>query len=414
MAPGVTWDLEPGMPRSQNDVLGRLVPQAVQYHRQSFGDGAGAIPMRVARLKAQIGRLAITGRFHLDAAGHTLGRPVLHILWKRHRAGTKPGRREADDTARVALLVQDGGMRGVISAAMMCALDDLGFKDTFDDVYAHSAGAMNAAYFLAGSTWFPLSIYYDDLATKEFVDFTRPFFGEPIMSLDFAFDEVVKHRKPLDLQAITSGRTHLHIPLTILSPPSCEIVSAFNSPDDLQQTLRATCWLPIATNGAARWRGLQALDGGVLMPDLEVAARRGGATHVLSIQTRARARRPLFGRLADWYVRRRLDQLDLGLGQAYERALVEARQPPPSNRWGWVDKYLAVKPLPTGDVSRQEIRPHRLLSAARSAYGVMYALLSDRSAQEVSEDTIQVIPRLTIVHQSARAERPAADNESRP
>jgi len=54
-------------------------------------------------------------------------------------------------------------MGGVVSAAMLCALDDLGMTNTFDAVYAESSGAINGAYFLNGNCWHNLSIYYDDL-----------------------------------------------------------------------------------------------------------------------------------------------------------------------------------------------------------------------------------------------------------
>lgn len=60
-------------------------------------------------------------------------------------------------------------MSGVISAAMLTALDDLGLRSVFDAVYSCSSGAINVAYFSAGETWYPLTIYFDDLSTKRFV-----------------------------------------------------------------------------------------------------------------------------------------------------------------------------------------------------------------------------------------------------
>ena len=40
-------------------------------------------------------------------------------------------------------------MRGIVSASMLVALEDLGFADAFDVVYGCSSGAVNGAYFLA-------------------------------------------------------------------------------------------------------------------------------------------------------------------------------------------------------------------------------------------------------------------------
>jgi predicted patatin/cPLA2 family phospholipase len=80
---------------------------------------------------------------------------------------------------KIGLAVEGGGMRGVVSGAMLCALEDLGLPAVaFDGVYGCSSGATNGAYFIAGDSWYPLSIYYDDLPTREFVDFRRVFTGD--------------------------------------------------------------------------------------------------------------------------------------------------------------------------------------------------------------------------------------------
>ena len=63
---------------------------------------------------------------------------VAEIL--RRRAARTAGRRTA--TARsVALAVEGGAMRGVVSAGMVSALEALGLVDAFDAVYGSSAGA---------------------------------------------------------------------------------------------------------------------------------------------------------------------------------------------------------------------------------------------------------------------------------
>src|SRR5690242_15780491 len=114
--------------------------------------------------------------------------PVLEVLRARRDEGSLPGRRS--DGAKVALAIEGGGMRGVISAAMLTELEDYGFKNAFDVVYGCSSGGINGAYFLAGETWYPLSIYYDDLTTKKFVDFGRALRRLPILDLDYAFEHV--------------------------------------------------------------------------------------------------------------------------------------------------------------------------------------------------------------------------------
>ena len=41
-------------------------------------------------------------------------------------------------------------MRGVVSAGMTTAIEQLGLRDAFDEVHGASAGAFNAAFLLAG------------------------------------------------------------------------------------------------------------------------------------------------------------------------------------------------------------------------------------------------------------------------
>src|SRR5262252_2720378 len=126
--------------------------------------------------------------------------PVRTIMQERRKKGSRPGRR--DDPYKVGLAIEGGGLRGVVSAAMLVALEDLGYADAFDEVYSSSSGAVNGAYFVARNTWFPLSIYFDDLSTGHFLNFARILRGQMPMNLDYVLDEVLVRRKPLDYRAI--------------------------------------------------------------------------------------------------------------------------------------------------------------------------------------------------------------------
>jgi predicted patatin/cPLA2 family phospholipase len=94
----------------------------------------------------------------------SLTHPVREVLRARRASGSKPGHR--DDGLKVGVAIEGGGLRGVVSGAMLMALEDLGYADAFDDVYACSSGAVNGAYFMNRQTWFPLSIYFDYLSTS--------------------------------------------------------------------------------------------------------------------------------------------------------------------------------------------------------------------------------------------------------
>src|ERR687895_1251437 len=109
--------------------------------------------------------------------------PVLEVLRDRARADSRPGRRH--DAYRVALVVEGGGTRGVVSAGMTAALERLGFTDSFDLVVGSSAGALNAAALLAGVARPAAVTYHTVLASRDFVNPARLLVGRPALDVGF-------------------------------------------------------------------------------------------------------------------------------------------------------------------------------------------------------------------------------------
>jgi predicted patatin/cPLA2 family phospholipase len=285
-------------------------------------------------------------------------------------------------------------MRGIVSAAMLNALEDLGLARAFDGIYAASSGAINAAYLLVGESWYPLSIYYDDLTTTKFLDFRRPLRRRAMLDLDYAFDVVVEQLKPLDYDAVLASPIPLHIAVTFVDTLQAEVACGFRSKEDLKAALRATGWLPIATIGTATFRGRPAIDGGALVPHPFRFAIDSGCTHVLSISTRPMAPSRSRLTLLQRYAASRMERLRSGLGDAYlegirgyanERAaLAHARTSPTSNPY-----ILDLAPLPgTPEVKRYEMDRGRLIEGARGAYEVVVLAIENKQ--------VRVIPRLTI------------------
>ena len=97
--------------------------------------------------------------------------PVAQLLYQRRNEGSLPGART--DTYRVGLAIEGGGMRGIVSAAMMTALVDCELMQSFDAIYAFSAGALNSVYILSGLGWYALSVYYDPAVSRAFLDMRR-------------------------------------------------------------------------------------------------------------------------------------------------------------------------------------------------------------------------------------------------
>src|SRR6476620_3724661 len=106
------------------------------------------------------------------------------------------------DGAVIALAIEGGAMRGVVSAGMVAALETLGLTNAFDAVYGSSAGAINGAYFLAGQARLGTRIYFEDINNARFIDLRRALAGRPIVDLGYLLDEVAVRRKPLDTAAV--------------------------------------------------------------------------------------------------------------------------------------------------------------------------------------------------------------------
>ncbi len=74
---------------------------------------------------------------------------VTRILAGRIEADSQPGRRDGDD-ATLALVIEGGGMRGVVSGGMVTALDFLrDFRARSISWSGTSAGALAGAFFLS-------------------------------------------------------------------------------------------------------------------------------------------------------------------------------------------------------------------------------------------------------------------------
>lgn len=330
------------------------------------------------------------------------GHPVLRLLHERKRTGSKPLNRA--DGARLGLAVEGGGMRGVVSASMLVALEDLGFTETFDVVYGASSGAINAAYFLLGEgAWYPASIYHDDLTTRRFLNMRNLFIGKAPLDLEYAFGIVVDKLKPLDYEGVINSKIPLRIAITLVDECRTLVTGDIHSPEELKAALLASAWLPIGARGTASYQGRRAVDGGVLTALPFRLALDDGCTHVLSLSTRPMPSRRRHPSVLHKYTARYLDRLQAGLGPGYigavntkhgdEMWLRQMRVTPPTD----APYVLDLAPLPEDtEVKRHELRREHLMAAARRAYELAFAALGGRSASAIRAGEIRAVPRLTI------------------
>jgi predicted patatin/cPLA2 family phospholipase len=299
--------------------------------------------------------------------------PVLDVLQARLRSRCEPGARS--DPHKVAVVLEGGGMRGVVSAGMTAALERLGLTRCFDLVVGSSAGALNAAALLAGVARPAAAMYHTVLASRKFVNPVRLLFGRPALDVRFvlahAGDELDAERH----ERTISSPIPLHcVALDVDSARSVEF-SGMRTKDELWDVLLATTRMPWIGGPPVAIEGRRYIDGALTCPIPVGNAIDAGATHVLVLQTRPYGvPRSAGGRVGERLIARHLRELNPALVplwhgriDAYED-LVEriARQSEAPDGDG--PHILGLRP-PAGTpvVTQLERRPEILARAAADA-----------------------------------------------
>ena len=213
-------------------------------------------------------------------------RDVLDVLRARRAAGSKPGRRA--DGLRVALVIEGGGMRGAYSGGMVSALEVLGLRDAFDEIYGTSAGAFSAVAFATGNGWQAAKIFHEDLSSSRFIGYGRALTGGgPLIDLDYLFDHVLEVSKPLDYEALATSDVPVRPVATRVDTGAAHDLVDLHTAEDWRAALRATACVPLLAGPPIPLQGKHWVDGSVAEPLAVERALERNATHVLVLLSRA-------------------------------------------------------------------------------------------------------------------------------
>ena len=179
-------------------------------------------------------------------------------------------------------------MRGIVSAGMSVAIEALGLLRTFDLVYGSSAGAMNAAYFVTGRAAYGMTIYYEDINNRRFIDPRRALIGRPIVALDYLFQTIIRHRKVLNTAAALSAVPPLRVVVSSLSRRQAVCLGPFDSDADLVEALWASSSIPFFGGPPRTVKGELWSDASLYEPIPFRSAEADGCTHALAIKARPR------------------------------------------------------------------------------------------------------------------------------
>lgn len=209
--------------------------------------------------------------------------PTRTIDLLKERARLAKQGREPQDGRKVGLIVEGGAMRGVISCAALMALEELGLTDAFDEVYGASAGAMNAAYFLAGQAACATAIYYQKINNTRFI---RRFWHRKIADIDALFDCIIAGERPLRIDKVLASQSQFFIAIADACTGEAFLTRAQSSQTPLLTLLKASSAMPLLYNGLVSVDGRDCFDGGLINPLPVLEAIESGCTDLLILLTR--------------------------------------------------------------------------------------------------------------------------------
>ena len=164
--------------------------------------------------------------------------PVLELLARRaERAeeATAPA-----DGARLALAIEGGGMRGVVSAGMAAAIELLGLTACFDLVVGTSAGALNGAGLLAGVADACCNAYHAVFTTRRFINPYRLLIGRAALDVAFTLDHADETLDAARHQRTAASAIPLHCVAVDVDQAAAVLLSELHCVEELRAALLAS------------------------------------------------------------------------------------------------------------------------------------------------------------------------------
>jgi predicted patatin/cPLA2 family phospholipase len=236
-------------------------------------------------------RISALKRFAADPFLHTAqpmtedqrDHPVVRLIRQRREQGSLPAHRS--DGRRVALVIEGGGMRGVVSAGMTAAIEQLGFANAFDEIHGASAGAFNAAFLIAGQASYLTGLYQHGFGNPRFVSVRRVLRGQSLFNMDYVVNEVWRTQRPLHTDRILESAIDLHCTATDVETAESVDLTDLRDDAEIRTAMLASARLPWLAGAPVSFRGRLLFDA-TLAEAVPVRVPRRTATDMLVLQTR--------------------------------------------------------------------------------------------------------------------------------
>ena len=195
--------------------------------------------------------------------------------------------RERPAGARIALVVEGGGMRGAVSGGMALALDELGLAHAFDAAYGSSAGTLNAMWLVSGRVRSGIPTWTDPELVGALISRRRALRRGPVVDVRTLVEERYEQLSPGLFDAVLASPAELHpIATDVDTAEAVDLHHEIRDARTLRLALRASAALPLLAGPPVSVDGRRFLDAGLSAAIPFRAALADGATHVLVLRSR--------------------------------------------------------------------------------------------------------------------------------
>jgi predicted patatin/cPLA2 family phospholipase len=216
-------------------------------------------------------------------AGPAASHEVLRALAARRRSGSQPLAR--DDGLRIALVIEGGGMRGILSGGMALALAELGLVPAFDAFYGASAGAITGAWLLSRPEG--LLGWAEPAYVRVLIRRSAWLRGRPVADVRALIEDLYQTTFPLDFAAVLANPVELHpLATDAATGQSTDLYPLIGNPAELRLALRASAALPLLAGPPVEIDGRRFYDAGISESVPYRTALAQGATHLLILRSR--------------------------------------------------------------------------------------------------------------------------------
>jgi predicted acylesterase/phospholipase RssA len=183
-------------------------------------------------------------------------------------------------------------MRGVVSAGMALALDELGVVPAFDAVYGASAGAISGAWLLSRPDG--LRGWTDPAYSRALIRRSAMLRGRPVADVRALVEELYQTDFPMDFAAVLGSPIEFHpLATDAATGQSTDLRPFISDPASLRLALRSSAALPLLAGPPVRFAGHRFYDAGISESVPYRTALAQGATHVLVLRSRLDPQAPL-------------------------------------------------------------------------------------------------------------------------